>query len=311
MEAILDNALIDHLAMQLSSRERADFRARITRLRELPDQDTDLAEFLTNFADLAAHLYAASTVAIWFRTPNQEEVVRKVAVGWSNLSLDEEANCAHESLMTFAFSHIGPLVVNPYSAPKPGAGVSNPTDSFLLLAPVHHEGQELAVIELALGPKPLRHPHLHLVQHYLEWLVWLAAIFQRGVEQRFIAVEQPLQFALAHLAATSRQVDQNQERIRQTIETSLQRLAGQTFGSFAANQALAKQVHELLDSKGLRVQCPECKAAAILRCQKSGNSKTGAFVFDHYLDTGRTFHGGPSTLPRLVVVAKPPRRKSQ
>ncbi|MEE8292812.1 MAG: hypothetical protein V3R22_00185, partial [Kiloniellales bacterium] len=106
MEAILDNALIDHLAMQLSSRERADFRARITRLRELPDQDTDLAEFLTNFADLAAHLYAASTVAIWFRTPNQEEVVRKVAVGWSNLSLDEEANCAHESLMTFAFSHI-------------------------------------------------------------------------------------------------------------------------------------------------------------------------------------------------------------
>jgi hypothetical protein len=39
-----------------------------------------------------------------------------------------------------------------------------------------------------------------------------------------------------------------------------------------------------------------------------GNATAGAFVFDHYLDKVRTFHGGRSTLPRLFLIAKPPRR---
>ncbi len=308
MEGMLEEALIEQLTSRLSSRQRAAFHARVGQLLDLPDQDTDLAEFLTCFANLVAELFAAGTVAIWFRLPHQAAVTRKVDVGWSNLSLDPETDTAHERLIAFAVSQNGPLAVKPFSAPWARAGASNPTDSYLLLAPVQHQNEGIALIELALGPKPLRLPQKQLMESYLSWLDWLTSIFGRGMERRFAAFHQPLKSAILCLDETSRQVETIQEQIRHTIEGSLQRLAGENFGSLVANQTVAKQVHALLESKGLRVQCPECGAAAILRCQKVGNAKTGAFVFDHYLDTGRTFHGGPSTFPRLVLVPKPPRR---
>jgi hypothetical protein len=34
----------------------------------------------------------------------------------------------------------------------------------------------------------------------------------------------------------------------------------------------------------------------------------GVFVFDHYIDRRRTFHGGGSTMPAVRVLAKPARR---
>ena len=309
MEAILDEILIQQLTAQLSAQDRDIFRQRVDQLSSLPDQDTELGDFLARFVDSVAKLYAASAVAIWFRNPDQSHLVRQVDVGWANLALDQEAEVAHQLLVQHAVTQVQPLSVQPFSSPRVEAGVSNPTDSLLLFAPVYRQHEAIAVIELALGPKPLRRPQRDLVKHYLEWLRWLTAVFYRGLEQRFVAARQPLAIALACLDQATQQVEAIQEQIRLRIQQSLRRLVGQNFGSLIANQTVAKRVHALLDSKGLRVRCPECGAASILRCQNAGNSKTGVFVFDHYLDSGRTFHGGPTTFPPLEVVPKPPRRK--
>ena len=190
-------------------------------------------------------------------------------------------------------------------------GISNPTDSYLLLAPVLFEGNGVAVLEIILGPKPLRTPHANVMQNHVLWLQWLSTILRSGIERCFEQVDQPLVAALSILQQTSQDVKAIQQQILVRIEQTLQQFVGKNFGSLAANQAITKQVHALLDSKGLRVCCPECGAAAILRCQNAGNAKTGAFMFDHYLDTGRTFHGGQTTFPNVSVVPKPARRKAK
>jgi predicted RNA-binding Zn-ribbon protein involved in translation (DUF1610 family) len=177
------------------------------------------------------------------------------------------------------------------------------------LAPTKFDQQDVAVLEIALGPKPLRQPHKVLMDSYFDWLRWLDQLLRQGMQRCFAAAEQPLLLAISSLQQTSHAVEEIQSQIRIRIEASLQSFSGQNFGSLSANQTVAKQVHALLDSKGLRVKCPECGAAAILRCQNAGNSKTGAFMFDHYLDSGRTFHGGQTVFPNLEIVPKPPRRK--
>jgi hypothetical protein len=111
------------------------------------------------------------------------------------------------------------------------------------------------------------------------------------------------------LDTAAEEAERHQEEIRKRLERTLHALVGKNFGTLTANQAVAGRVHQVLESKGLRVQCPECGSAAILRCQGAGNSKTGVFLFDHYLENGRTFHGGPTTFPWVTLVAKPPRRK--
>lgn len=106
----------------------------------------------------------------------------------------------------------------------------------------------------------------------------------------------------------TRQLHHMQRSIRQTIERSLQELRGQSFGSLPENQRFARLVQTLLESHGLRVRCPECGHPAILRCSRSGSSGSGAFVFDHYIERRRTFHGGGATVPQLRIIAKPSRR---
>jgi predicted RNA-binding Zn-ribbon protein involved in translation (DUF1610 family) len=310
MLSMLDPTVVDQIATALPEASRRDFLRRVDRLNGLPAQDSDMGSFLGTFAESVAELYAASSVAIWFRTP-AGGIQRKVDVGWLNMGMDDTTEMAHENLISFAIQRAEPMAVTPFSAPVRGAAVSNPTDSFLLLASIDHEGQPVAVLELTLGPKPLRRPHQALVSCHLEWLTWLTGILRLGMERRFAASQPPpLEVALACIDHVTQQVAEMQDRVRLAIQASLHGLAGNNFGSLHANQTVAKQVHALLDSKGLRVRCPECGSPAILRCQKAGNSRTGAFVFDHYLENGRTFHGGPSVFPKLNLVSKPPRRGS-
>jgi hypothetical protein len=99
-----------------------------------------------------------------------------------------------------------------------------------------------------------------------------------------------------------------QQQIRRIIEGRVQQFHGWAFGSLEENQRLAKMIHQLLDNHGLRVECPECGYPSILRCLRAGNAKHGVFVYDHYLESGRTFHGGPTTVPLIRVVNKPVRR---
>ena len=112
-----------------------------------------------------------------------------------------------------------------------------------------------------------------------------------------------------NLEATKAEIEAFKEAISRSMEVTLNSYTGMSFGSLRNNQTFTRTVHELLEGYGLRIACPECGAPAILRCQSAGNSKTGVFLYDHYLETGRTFHGGPSTFPRVKIVPKPPRRR--
>ncbi len=316
MEATLDTKSLDAYVSSLpNATQRRKFLSNVDRLSKLTDESNraqPLNEFLSEFGQHVAELYAATAVAIWFRSPDtarEQSLQRKVNVGWSNLRLDSASEEAHALLLDYAMRLSEQVAVNPFSAPAPRAGVSNPTDSFLLLAPVKYEQQDVAILEIALGPKPLRSPHEQLMSSYMEWMTWLGQLLQRGIERSFAATDQSLFLAMETLQRTAAQAEQMQDQIRQQIEASLKNLAGKNFGTLAENQAITKQVHALLDSKGLRAICPECRAAAILRCQKAGNAKTGAFMFDHYLDTGRTFHGGQTTFPELSLTPKPARRQ--
>ncbi|WP_157609882.1 hypothetical protein [Roseimaritima ulvae] len=121
----------------------------------------------------------------------------------------------------------------------------------------------------------------------------------------------------ASLAAASdamqqlnQQLNHLQRSIRQAIEAYLHSMVGQSFGTVAENQQFVRSVQALLESHGLRVRCPECGHPAILRCSRSRGSVGGVFVFDHYIQGRRTFHGGGSTLPKVSVIAKPARRSA-
>ncbi|QDS96710.1 hypothetical protein FF011L_55220 [Roseimaritima multifibrata] len=114
--------------------------------------------------------------------------------------------------------------------------------------------------------------------------------------------------AKVQMGQVNQQIHHYQRAIRLSIENYLHDLAGKTFGSVEENQAFTREVQQWLESHGLRVRCPECGHPAILRTSKSGNSAGGLFVFDHYIDGRRTFHGGGSTIPKVRLIAKPPRR---
>ena len=108
-----------------------------------------------------------------------------------------------------------------------------------------------------------------------------------------------------------RELNRLQRSIRVAIQTHLQQLAGQSFGSLEQNQSVAETVHDLLDGHGLRVQCSECGHPAILRVSPRNGIGDGAFVFDHTIEGRRTFHGGRAVMPEIRLIAKPPRKKAK
>ena len=116
------------------------------------------------------------------------------------------------------------------------------------------------------------------------------------------------------LARLQREMNRLQREIRLTIQAQLSQMAGKSLGSLEANRELAQSIHQMLDAHGLRVRCPQCGTAAILRVSPRPGSPTGVFVFDHTIDGKRTFHGGRAVMPEIQLVAKPsrkPRTKSE
>ena len=307
----LDWECIEALNAVFTAPEQEQFASNVARIRSLAERERLLPDLLAEFAAATADLFAASAVAIWFRDPtvgNARTLQRKVSHGWSNLRLDGEIEDAHSQLVRRAFAQPEPLVAGPFARVAALNAVVNPTDSYLLFAPFQDDSATIGVVEIALGPKPLRKPHQQLLAAYQKWLAWLAAHLSRGIQRCFAQVSTPLLVALETVHSAAKQAAALQDQIRLQMESRLAGLAGQNFGTYADNQAVTKQVHQLLESKAFRVRCPECGMPAILRCQKSKHSKTGAFVFDHYLDSRRTFHGGQTIFPTLTLVKKPPRR---
>jgi hypothetical protein len=157
------------------------------------------------------------------------------------------------------------FLVQPFSAPQPQAEASNPTDSFVILGPIVHQGSALALVELFLGPRPRRGGTALVRARYGEWLEHLISILCRGIERRFLASGETTRAALLSLDTAAEEAERHQEEIRKRLERTLHALVGKNFGTLTANQAVAGRVHQVLESKGLRVRCPECGSAAILR----------------------------------------------
>jgi hypothetical protein len=102
-----------------------------------------------------------------------------------------------------------------------------------------------------------------------------------------------------------------QKPVRQALQAVLNAIAGQTFGSLQANQAVARGVQDLLNRLGLRLVCPKvgCGQPASLRCAAAGNSKSGVFQFDHSAGRKRTTHKGSSTFPQVTLTDAPADRR--
>ncbi len=113
------------------------------------------------------------------------------------------------------------------------------------------------------------------------------------------------------LGQLQEEINRLQRSIRLAIQGQLLKLASQSLGTLELNQQLAKSIHALLESHGLRVRCNECGHPAILRVSPRAGVANGVFVFDHTIDGRRTFHGGRSTMPEVRLVSKPARRNSK
>ncbi len=304
-------AILNELLDRIAPSHRQAFRRDYEAIRQLPGAPSDLQEFLDDFLDHSRRLYAATAGAIWFRGPDGGPLSMKTSVGFERLGLDNGHEHAHRDLLGYAMSQHKAFVVKPYSAPALDAGVSNPTDSFVVVAPIEDGGKHLGIVEIFLGPTPRRGKTIEERKRYAMWLDHLVRYLCQGVELRFLGSSAPLQPALVNLAATRAEIEGYKEAIRRSLEVTLNSYKGLSFGSLRNNQTFTRSVHELLEQNGLRIACAECGAPAILRCQSAGNSKTGVFLYDHYLESGRTFHGGPSTFPNVRLVSKPPRRRSK
>ena len=301
--------MVHELLTDLAPQQRASFQEDYRELAQLPGANYDVQQFLDRYLELVVRLYAAYAGVVWFRSSSGPKLTVKASLGYDKLGLAAEFEKAHETLLQHALTKTSAFLVQPFAAVKDKPEVANPTDSFILLGPVDSHGDRIAVIELFLGPTPVRGKTAADRNRYILWLDHLVGFFCQGIEQRFLGNLAPLQPALTNLEATRAEIEAFQDAIRVSLEITLNGYAGANFGSLKNNQTFTRYVQQLLDANSLRVECPECRSAAILRCQAAGNAKTGSFLYDHYLEGGRTFHGGPTTFPPVKLIAKPPRRK--
>jgi hypothetical protein len=211
----------------------------------------------------------------------------------------------HERLVQLAWQQKQPMLAEP--AGQSAGAEGNPTGYPLLFGPILHIGEPIALLEIVLPQtgQPLSQSQRQL---YLRGIKLAAERVYGGLRRRMTMPAATLGQAVEQLEQLSSEIQSLHLQIRRSIENRLQQFHGWAFASLAENQTFAKMVHQILESHGLRVECPECGHPAILRCLRAGNAKNGAFVFDHYLDSGRTFHGGPTTVPLIRLVGKPARR---
>ena len=301
------------LLSNLSEEAQAVFRRNLRKLDKLVAKRISFPAFLNAYLRCVADMYAATAAAIWVREQGRDELQLKAQINFASLGLDDELKPAHAGLLRFAQrqSPPHPFLVKPYSAPTAEAGVSNPTDSFVVFGPVDNQGDVVAVVELFLGPRPARARTTRDQESYVLLLKRLIWHLCRRVEcelDRGAAPEKTLAQAAAQMASCRQEIMLHQVAIRRAVEGTLRGLAGLNSGSFEANRVLARSVQELLAENGLRLVCPECGQPAILRRQRAGNSKAGAFQYDHAVAGRRTFHGGSTSFPLVVVVPAPPRR---
>ncbi len=274
----------------------------VAKLAQLIDSQLPLQPFLEQLLPQLCGLFSASAAVTWMKAHGTSDAIVGVRFQMDRLLPSAIEQKEHERLVQTAWRQTRPFWVD---------RAHNPTGHWLLFAPIVHCDEPLALLEIAMGS--LAVPHSRDLPAAQQRLFIRAAelVSQRvynGLRQRIALPSPSIAQAIDQLDSLSGEVRLLQQQIRQRVERSLQSFHGWTFKSLADKQAFGKQVQQLLESHGLRVECPECGHAAILRGLRVGNAKQGAFVFDHYLDSGRTFHGGSTSVPLIRVVPKPARR---
>ncbi len=285
----------------------------VATLGQLVDGDLPLQPFLEQLLPQLCQLFGGVGAVVWMRAHSPNDAIVGFRYQMDHLLADTRTQAQHQRLVQLAWLQIQPLLAEASGNPD------NATGHPLLFAPIVHLGQPIALLEIALAqpslgptsdsPQPAAAaPFSQQRPLYLRAAGLVAQRVYGGLRRRMAMPDLSLQQAVDQLSQLTGEVQSLQQQIRARIEVRLQQYYGWTFASLAENQAFVKGVQQLLESHGLRVQCPECGHPAILRCMRIGNTKHGAFVFDHYLDSGRTFHGGPSSVPLIRLVPKPARR---
>ncbi|MCA9128924.1 MAG: hypothetical protein KDB22_17680 [Planctomycetales bacterium] len=281
----------------------------VRQLGLLVDGDLPLQTFLERLLPELVQLFHAQAAVAWMKAEGASGAVFGVRYRMDALLNSVAEHKKHDRLVQLAWRHKQPLLAEPASKQDKQATPShdNPTGCPVLFGPILHLGEPIALLEVVLsearGPfSPAQR------QLFLRGIQLISERVYGGLSRRMTLPAATIAQATRHLELLTNEVNSLQQQILRNIELRLQQFHGWAFASYDENQSFAKLVQQLLESHGLRVRCPECGNPAILRCLRSGNAKHGAFVFDHYLDTGRTFHGGPTTVPLIQVVAKPARR---
>lgn len=297
--------------------------SQVRQLGKLIDGDMPLQVFLEQLLPMLAELFDGVAAVAWMKAQGAPGAVFGVRYKMDDIVGTVDAQKQHERLVQIAWQQRQPMLAEPTSVSasqgmadnaaadkvtsSAGDSSSNPTRHPLLFGPVLHLGEPIALLEIVLRPFASVLPSADR-QLYLRGAQLVAERVYGGLRQRMSVPVATIGQAAEQVKQLSVDLLSIQQQMLRTIETRLQQFHGWSFPSLAENQAFAKMVHEILDRHGLRVKCTECGSPAILRCLRAGNAKNGAFVFDHYLDSGRTFHGGPTTVPLIRVVNKPARR---
>lgn len=281
--------------------------SQVKKLGKLIDGDVPLQSFLEQLLPQLCDLFGGIAAVAWMKAHGAPGAVFGVRYKMEEVVSSVAEQKKHERLVQIAWQQRQPMLAEPTEKRNGKAGDENPTSYPLLFSPVLHLGEPIALLEIVLQElaKPATQTERQL---YLRGAKLVGERVYGGLRQRMSVPATTIKQAAEQIQQLAGDVQSIQQQILRTIETRLQQFHGWSFESLAENQAFAKMVHQILDSHGLRVECPECGSPAILRCLRAGNAKNGAFVFDHYLDSGRTFHGGPTTVPLIKVVNKPARR---
>ncbi|MCR9294030.1 MAG: hypothetical protein NXI32_14995 [bacterium] len=279
----------------------------VQKLAQLIDGDLPLQSFLEALLPELTALFGGVAAVAWMKAAGAPGAVFGIRYRMESVVSTVTEQRKHERLVQIAWQQRQPMLAEPTGKLRQAIESENPTEHALVFGPVLHSGEPVALLEIVLAKlsKPLSKAEKHL---YLKAIRLIADRVYGGLRSRMSMPKPTLKQAVDQIQQLSEEIRAMQMQIVRSIEARLQQFHGWSFESLSENQAFAKLVHQILDSHGLRVQCPECGHPAILRCLRAGNAKHGAFVFDHYLETGRTFHGGPTTVPLIKVVAKPARR---
>ncbi|XZE53665.1 hypothetical protein SH139x_005428 [Planctomycetaceae bacterium SH139] len=310
----------------LPREEQVRLAAQVERLRKVCEEGDSpeslaLEPFLEEVLVLVGRMFGAAASAYWLRPWGAGGLTPTTRLGFGELDLSPAGRKV-----------IDATVVQLWQSKEPEVQRHAEFGATVLVGPVRNGQEAVGAVQLIVLDSPSRRLESATEQagnqsaattggeispittaraaSYRRALSGVLAMIQPAILRRFSGNTLPIQQAEVGLQRLNQQIAGIQRSLRLTIEHHLQQLNGATFNSLQESQQFVSSVQKLLDANGLRVRCPECGYPAILRCSRSPAVNTGVFVFDHYLPSGRTFHGGGRTLPLLRTVAKPSRRKS-